>query len=110
MSRPRAPIALRMPISRVRSRTETSMMFMIPIPPTSSEIEAMPPRRSARVAPTDENVSRSCAWSAIVKSCVVDVTPCRCWSSAAIVAFATSICDASATLTPIDRTLSPLLK
>ena len=40
MSRPFAPIAIRMPISRVRSVTETSMMFMIPIPPTSSEIEA----------------------------------------------------------------------
>ena len=48
MSRPRAPIALRMPISRVRSRTETSMMFMIPMPPTTSEIEAMPP--SSRVS------------------------------------------------------------
>ena len=42
MSRLRAPIALRMPISRVRSRTDTSMMFMIPMPPTMSEIEAMP--------------------------------------------------------------------
>ena len=42
MSRRRAPTALRMPISRVRSRTETSMMFMIPMPPTISEIEAMP--------------------------------------------------------------------
>ncbi len=40
MSRPLAPIAMRMPISRVRSVTETSMMFMIPIPPTSSEIDA----------------------------------------------------------------------
>ncbi len=30
----RAPIARRMPISRVRSVTDTSMMFMIPIPPT----------------------------------------------------------------------------
>ena len=40
MSRPAAPIALRMPISRVRSVTETSMMFMIPIPATSS---ATPP-------------------------------------------------------------------
>ena len=36
----RAPIALRMPISRVRSVTVTSMMFMTPIPPTSSEIAA----------------------------------------------------------------------
>ena len=29
-----APIASRMPISRVRSVTETSMMFMMPMPPT----------------------------------------------------------------------------
>ena len=47
VARPRAPTALRMPISRVRSRTDTSMMFMIPIPPTTSEIEAIPP--SSRV-------------------------------------------------------------
>ena len=33
-----APMALRMPISRVRSVTETSMMFATPIPPTTSEI------------------------------------------------------------------------
>ena len=41
-----APIAFRRPISRVRSETETSMMFMMPTPPTRSEIltmqEAMP--------------------------------------------------------------------
>ena len=30
-----APIALRIPISRVRSVTVTSMMFMTPMPPTS---------------------------------------------------------------------------
>ena len=30
----------RMPISRVRSVTETSRIFMIPIPPTRSEIDA----------------------------------------------------------------------
>ncbi len=41
MSRPRAPTAMRRPISRVRSVTETSMMFMMPIPPTSSDTEAM---------------------------------------------------------------------
>ena len=32
---------MRMPISRVRSVTDTSMMFMIPMPPTSSETPAM---------------------------------------------------------------------
>ncbi len=41
MSRGRAPSAMRMPISRVRSVTDTSMMFMIPTPPTTSEIAAM---------------------------------------------------------------------
>ncbi|MNG25219.1 hypothetical protein D3C84_1100420 [compost metagenome] len=31
-----------MPISRVRSVTETSIMFIIPMPPTTSEISAIP--------------------------------------------------------------------
>ena len=37
------PNAFLMPISRVRSRTEPSMMFMIPIPPISNEMPAMHP-------------------------------------------------------------------
>ena len=45
-SEPRAPIARRMPISRVRSVTDTSMMFMMPMPPTSSEIDAIAAIRS----------------------------------------------------------------
>ena len=36
-----APSARRMPISRVRSVTVANMMFMMPMPPTKSEIEAM---------------------------------------------------------------------
>ena len=40
MSMPFAPILIRKPISRVRSVTLTYMIFMIPIPPTSSEIPA----------------------------------------------------------------------
>ena len=44
-----APIALRMPISRVRSVTDTSMMFMMPMPPTSSEILAMPVRMTMTI-------------------------------------------------------------
>ena len=43
MSIRRAPSARRIPISRVRSVTLASMMFMIPIPPTRSEIAAMEP-------------------------------------------------------------------
>ena len=35
-----APRALRIPISRVRSVTETSMIFMTPIPPTSRAMAA----------------------------------------------------------------------
>ena len=41
ISTPRAPTDIRRPISRVRSVTETYMMFMIPIPPTTSEMPAM---------------------------------------------------------------------
>ena len=37
----RAPVARRIPISRVRSITVASTMFMIPIPPTNSEIAAI---------------------------------------------------------------------
>ena len=44
MYRSFAPSALRMPISRVRSVTETNMMFMMPMPPTTSEMAAMPAR------------------------------------------------------------------
>ena len=36
---------MRRPISRVRSVTETSMMFIMPTPPTISEISATPSRR-----------------------------------------------------------------
>src|ERR1043166_1723169 len=42
MSLRRAPTALRMPISLVRSVTDTSMMFMTTMPPTTSEIAATP--------------------------------------------------------------------
>ena len=52
MSRSRAPTAIRIPISRVRSVTDTSMMFMIPMPPTTSDTDAIPPssRLMIRVA------------------------------------------------------------
>ena len=36
-------MALRMPISRVRSVTVTSMIFIMPMPPTSREMPAMAP-------------------------------------------------------------------
>jgi len=49
MSRRRAPIALRTPISRVRSVTETSMMSITPMPPTSRPIEEITTITSATV-------------------------------------------------------------
>ena len=42
MSPRRAPRAFRMPISRVRSLTAISMMFMMTMPPTTSEIATKP--------------------------------------------------------------------
>ena len=39
-SRARAPTARRRPISRVRSVTESSVMFMMPMPPTTSDTAA----------------------------------------------------------------------
>ena len=46
---PRAPIALRTPISRVRSVTETIMIAITPMPPTSNAIDEI--MTSARNAP-----------------------------------------------------------
>lgn len=44
-----APTDIRIPISRVRSVTETSIMFIIPIPPTIKETPAIAPSRSVSV-------------------------------------------------------------
>ena len=44
-----APMARRTPISLMRSRMDASMMFMIPIPPTTSEIDAMAPRTMLKI-------------------------------------------------------------
>ena len=46
MSRRRAPSDLRRPISRMRSVTFVSIMFMMPMPPTNSEIDATDPMSS----------------------------------------------------------------
>ena len=48
-----APSALRSPISRMRSVTDTSMMFITPMPPTSSEMPAIPPRSMVSVLSTE---------------------------------------------------------
>ena len=50
MSEDAAPSAFLRPISRVRSVTETSMMFMMPMPPTMSEMAAVAPSSQPNVA------------------------------------------------------------
>ena len=52
-----APIAMRMPISRVRSVTETSMMFMMPMPPTIRLIEPIAASSAEIAAVVVDNVS-----------------------------------------------------
>ena len=49
MVRSLAPRDLRTPISRVRSVTDTSMMFMIPMPPTTREMAAIPASTPTRM-------------------------------------------------------------
>ena len=50
-------MAMRMPISRVRSVTETSMMFITPMPPTSREMAATVPSRRVSVFCVSDTVS-----------------------------------------------------
>ena len=49
MSRRLAPEVRRTPISRVRSTTDVSMMFMMPMPPTSSASTATLPMTTLKV-------------------------------------------------------------
>ena len=64
MSRLVAPTALRMPTSRVRSVTETNMMFMMPMPPTSRLIPAMAPKKMVSTPVIWPAMSRICCWLA----------------------------------------------
>ena len=57
-----------MPISRVRSVTDTSMMFMMPMPPTSSDTAATAPRSPVRIVVVEAMVARICVRSRMVKS------------------------------------------
>jgi len=75
MTRGVAPSALRRPISRIRSVTETSMMFMTPMPPTSSEMPAMLARSTVRMWAVLVAVCTSDCWLLTVKSWDASVTP-----------------------------------
>ncbi len=64
----RAPMALRNPISRIRSVTDTNMMFITPMPPTSNAMIAMPASITVIVLSTDDAALSSDCWVAIEKS------------------------------------------
>jgi len=68
MSLRRAPSALRRPISAIRSVTDTSMMFITPMPPTSSEMPATPASSRVSAVLVASRVLRIDAWVVMVKS------------------------------------------
>ena len=94
-----APVAMRMPISRVRSVTLTSMMFITPMPPTSSEIAAIEPSRTVSVFCVSVAVSRIEAMLRILKSTLW----CRDCSSAATSSCVASMRETSSTATVMVR-------
>lgn len=63
-----APKALRNPISLVLSVTETNIIFITPIPPTSNEIAATPPKAKVKTPVIWEIVSKACSCVWTVKS------------------------------------------
>ena len=62
MSRRRAP-TMRNPISRVRSVTDTSMVFMMLMPPTASEIDAIAASSQLKLFAAASLVARASAGS-----------------------------------------------
>ena len=64
----RAPVAFRIPISRVRSVTETSMMFMTTMPPTRSDIDAMATVTAKKVRLMLAHSSKKVSFVEIAKS------------------------------------------
>ncbi len=68
MSLPCAPTAMRMPISRVRSVTLTSMMFIIPMPPTTSDTNAIAASKYVIVLDCSVAMSAISCWLRTVKS------------------------------------------
>jgi two-component system response regulator HydG len=89
-----APMAMRMPISRTRSLTLTSMMFMMPMPPTSSEMAPITPRPTDSPAPMLAPVSAMLARLTTWKSS--SLSPVMRWRSRSSSAMSTSA-PASAT-------------
>ena len=82
-------------------------MFMIPMPPTTSEMDAMPASRMVSRELMESTDCSSWAWSAMEKSSVPPVPMlCRWRRSAVADALTESICSGVATLMAIERTES----
>ena len=99
MSLWRAPTAMRTPISPVRSVTDTSMMFITPMPPTSSEISAIDEISSVIVAVVCSTVCRMLSVLNRKKS----VAPWRCASRVRMPCSAAALGTASLTRTVMLR-------
>ena len=56
-----APTAFLSPISLVHSVTDTSIIFMIPMPPTTKDIAAIPPRAKVNTPVIWEIVDKACS-------------------------------------------------
>jgi hypothetical protein len=99
ISRRLAPTAIRKPISRVRSVTETNMMFMMLIPPTTSETAATAINRLPRSRTAAPRANRTSAGFSILKS--LGASPrmrCRCRSNASSSRSISGMAGASDTL------------
>ena len=68
MSRRRAPIAIRKPISRVLSFTDTNITFMMLMPPTSRDTEAMEIKRMPRACSVPARAVSTSAGFSMTKS------------------------------------------
>ena len=82
---PLAPMDIRKPISRVRSVTETYMIFMIPIPPTNREIPPIQAKSIVKTFVAIVNTELISSKERTVKSssCVPDI-PCVCLNTPVI--------------------------
>ena len=72
-----------MPISRVRSVTLTSMMFITPMPPTSSEMAATSPSRVVNTLVVELDADSREPWLITWKPGLAAVV-CSCCSSVAV--------------------------
>ena len=92
---------MRKPISRVRSVTETSMMFITPMPPTTSAMSAMPVTSRVMVPVALSTVFLMVSVLKVKKS----LLPCRAVSRRTIFCSASKGGTSSATLTVMEEML-----